>query len=282
MASARPAMSSPVKVVTLPVGEDEAGIRLDRWFRRRYPDLPQTHLNKIVRKAKSVDGKRVEISTRLVGQAVRAPLLMPRAKDSSPTPDPADAETLRDMFLFEDRDASSCSISRSGSRCRAAREPSGISTACSPLADKSSGERPVLVHRLDRDVQGVADRQVAENGGGSRRDFPFARQRRSIGRWSGGSPSRRRAAFRCFSPRARALGKPAAPRAIAPTSNACASRAMAIPKRSTRADPVRHGRQGFAAARLAFDAHARSQAAPISARTHCGAIGHPHRRRPQI
>ena len=98
MASARPAddMSSPVKVVTLPVGEDEAGMRLDRWFRRRYPDLPQTHLNKIVRKGEvRVAGKRAEISTRLeVGQSVRVPplgLAAPAVVKERPA-DPRDAD----------------------------------------------------------------------------------------------------------------------------------------------------------------------------------------------
>ena len=38
------------KVALYDIGEDEAGMRLDRWFRRRFPDLPQSHLNKIVRK----------------------------------------------------------------------------------------------------------------------------------------------------------------------------------------------------------------------------------------
>jgi 23S rRNA pseudouridine955/2504/2580 synthase len=150
-------MSSPVKVVTLPVGEDEAGMRLDRWFRRRYPDLPQTHLNKIVRKGEvRVDGKRVEISTRLeIGQAVRVPpLLMKQAKDRSPTPDPADAQTLRDMFLFEDRDVIVLDkpfglAVQGGSGTK--RHIDGMLAA---LADKN-GERPVLVHRLDRDTSGV-------------------------------------------------------------------------------------------------------------------------------
>ena len=67
-------------------------MRLDRWFRRRYPDLPQTHLNKIVRKGEvRVDGKRVEISTRLeAGQSVRVPPLRPARRRSAgaapPTP----------------------------------------------------------------------------------------------------------------------------------------------------------------------------------------------------
>src|SRR5664279_2225205 len=102
-------MIAPGKAATLAIGEDEAGMRLDRWFRRRYPDLPQTHLNKIVRKGEvRVDGKRVEISTRLeAGQNVRVPPLhrsASPASDTSAPPSAADAETLRAMILFEDRD----------------------------------------------------------------------------------------------------------------------------------------------------------------------------------
>ena len=62
-------------------------MRLDRWFRRRYPALPQSHLNKIVRKGEiRVEGKRVEISTRLeAGQHVRVPpLTLPEAKTTRP------------------------------------------------------------------------------------------------------------------------------------------------------------------------------------------------------
>jgi len=59
-------VSAQGKVANYEIGDDEAGMRLDRWFRRRFPDLPQAHLNKIVRKGEvRVAGKRVEISTRL-------------------------------------------------------------------------------------------------------------------------------------------------------------------------------------------------------------------------
>ena len=70
-------MSAPDKVVTLPIGEDEAGMRLDRWLNRRFPALAQSHLNKIVRKGEvRISGKRAEISTRLeAGQSVRVPPL---------------------------------------------------------------------------------------------------------------------------------------------------------------------------------------------------------------
>jgi 23S rRNA pseudouridine955/2504/2580 synthase len=146
-------------VVTIPIGEDEAGMRLDRWFRRRFPDLPQTHLNKIVRKGEvRVDGKRAEISTRLeFGQSVRVPPLKLPAKSEpgarAPV-NPADAEAIRQMILFEDKDILVLNkpyglAVQGGSGTK--RHVDGMLEA---LADKN-GQRPVLVHRLDRDTSGV-------------------------------------------------------------------------------------------------------------------------------
>ena len=87
------AAAPPDKVAGYEIGEDEAGMRLDRWFRRRFPDLPQSHLNKIVRKGEvRVAGKRAEISTRLeTGQSVRVPPLglAPAAAPRQAAPDPA-------------------------------------------------------------------------------------------------------------------------------------------------------------------------------------------------
>jgi 23S rRNA pseudouridine955/2504/2580 synthase len=152
-------MSAAGKVASIAIGEDETGMRLDRWFRRRYPDLPQTHLNKIVRKGEvRVDGKRVEISTRLeTGQLVRVPPLALPAKptDGQPaSPNPADGEFLRGLILFEDRDV----IVFDKPHGLAVQGGSGtkrhIDGMLAALADKR-GERPVLVHRLDRDTSGV-------------------------------------------------------------------------------------------------------------------------------
>ncbi len=151
-------MSAQGKVANYPIGEDEAGMRLDRWFRRRFPDLPQAHLNKIVRKGEvRVSGKRAEISTRLeAGQRVRVPPLgLPTAPASkAQLPDPRDAEALRAMILFEDRDL----IVLNKPYGLAVQGGSGtkrhIDGMLAALADKR-GERPVLVHRLDRDTAGV-------------------------------------------------------------------------------------------------------------------------------
>src|SRR5574337_1238863 len=84
--------AAPGKALLYEVNADEAGMRLDRWLKRRFPGLPQSHLMKIVRKgAVRVAGKRADIATRLeAGQAVRAPAL------------PLDAEAIRAMTLYED------------------------------------------------------------------------------------------------------------------------------------------------------------------------------------
>jgi 23S rRNA pseudouridine955/2504/2580 synthase len=152
-------VSAPDKVALFDVGEDEAGMRLDRWFHRRFPRLPQSHLNKIVRKGEvRIAGKRAEISTRLeAGQSVRVPPLNlpPEAAPNAPRPaDPQDAAAIRAMTLFEDRD------------CLVLNKPYGLAVQggsgtrrhidgmLAALANKQ-GERPVLVHRLDRDTSGV-------------------------------------------------------------------------------------------------------------------------------
>ncbi len=66
-------------IATITVGRDEAGMRLDRWFKSHYPDLAFGRLQKLVRTGQvRVDGGRVKTSTRLEpGQMVRVPPLTP-------------------------------------------------------------------------------------------------------------------------------------------------------------------------------------------------------------
>ena len=68
-----------MSVETRKVGEDEAGMRLDRWFRAHFPALPFGHLQKLLRTGQvRVDGARVKTHTRLTpGQRVRVPPLKP-------------------------------------------------------------------------------------------------------------------------------------------------------------------------------------------------------------
>ncbi|MFZ9950477.1 MAG: RluA family pseudouridine synthase, partial [Gemmobacter sp.] len=64
-------------VQTLTVAEDDAGQRLDRWLRRRFPHLAQGAIEKLCRTGQlRLDGARAKASDRVAaGQAVRVPPL---------------------------------------------------------------------------------------------------------------------------------------------------------------------------------------------------------------
>jgi len=139
------------------VAPDEADLRLDRWFRRHYPELGHGRLQKLLRTGQvRVDGRRVRGDVRLgPGQTVRVPPLstaVPQASEPR-RPDPADGEYLRRLILLED-DALIVLNKPSGLAVQGgtgtARHVDGMLEAMS-----SNGERPRLVHRLDRDTSGV-------------------------------------------------------------------------------------------------------------------------------
>ena len=147
-----------MSVETLQVTEDEDGMRLDRWFKRRVPNLSLSHLNKIVRTGQvRVDGARVKTATRLApGQRIRVPPLNLEAppSGSAPTVSEQDARDLRDMILHEDRD------------CLVLNKPFGLAVqggsgtkhhidGMLAALPNERGDRPSLVHRLDRDTSGV-------------------------------------------------------------------------------------------------------------------------------
>ena len=136
---------------------DEAGLRLDRWFRRHYPALTHVALQKMCRTGQvRVDGRRADGATRLEpGQTVRVPP-MPAAppKPAVPAPKPEVVRELEDMVLYRDDEVI------------VLNKPSGLPTQGGPgisrhldgMLDGLRGEnehRPRLVHRLDRDTSGA-------------------------------------------------------------------------------------------------------------------------------
>ncbi len=141
------------------VAGDEAEIRLDRWFRRHFPELPNGRLQKLLRSGQiRLDGKRTEANVRLrPGQTIRVPPLQAAAAattETAPTAiDPRDRTALRAMILHEDeallvlnKPAGLAVQGGSGTK----RHVDGMLAA---LAE--GGERPRLVHRLDRDTSGL-------------------------------------------------------------------------------------------------------------------------------
>lgn len=145
-------------VQTIAVAEGEAGARLDRWFKRRFPHVPQSRLQKLLRTGQiRVDGARAKADTRLeTGQEVRVPPL-PEA-DAPARLGPLrggdqDAAFLRGLVLYEDEDVvvldKPAGLAVQGGT-KTARHLDGMLDGLAV-----DGERPRLVHRLDRDTSGV-------------------------------------------------------------------------------------------------------------------------------
>ncbi|HLL27917.1 MAG TPA: RluA family pseudouridine synthase [Xanthobacteraceae bacterium] len=154
-------------VETKQVGEDEAGMRLDRWFRAHYPALAFGHLQKLLRTGQvRVDGARVKTNTRLApGQRVRVP---PLSKNSggpqAGLPGEAtkdrerkkggDAEFLKSITLYEDQEV----LVLNKPMGLAVQGGSGTVRHVDGMLNAlrgRDGQRPRLVHRLDKDTSGV-------------------------------------------------------------------------------------------------------------------------------
>jgi 23S rRNA pseudouridine955/2504/2580 synthase len=96
------------EVRTLYVDNGEDGVRLDRWFKRRWPHLNHIQLNKLFRSGQvRVDGSRVKADTKLTaGSQVRVPPL-----PDAPDPDakaqavgPRDIAYAKSLVLYEDEE----------------------------------------------------------------------------------------------------------------------------------------------------------------------------------
>jgi 23S rRNA pseudouridine955/2504/2580 synthase len=148
--------------ITTPVTQDEAGLRLDRWFKRHYPALGHGPLEKLLRTGQvRIDGKRASAGDRLeAGQAIRIPPQLqgqtgqqPQAPRSS-TISEADREFMERMVIHED--ASVFVLNKPSGI--ATQGGSGISRHIDGLLEALQGkkrQKPRLVHRLDRDTSGV-------------------------------------------------------------------------------------------------------------------------------
>src|SRR6266436_1820983 len=92
------------------VEPDDAGARLDRWFKRHFPSLSHGHLEKLLRTGQvRVDGKRAKAGDRLeAGQAIRIPPQVQMQTATAPKPpravsvSDADKTLIRDMVIHED------------------------------------------------------------------------------------------------------------------------------------------------------------------------------------
>ena len=149
---------SGVQTITVPA--DDGDQRLDRWLKRRFPQVTQGMVEKFCRKGElRLDGKRCKASDRIApGQAVRIPPL-PEAEAPKPVAAlairTADADMIRDCVLWKDEHIIALNkppgLPSQGGSGQGDRHVDGLTEALK----FGYKERPVLVHRLDKDTSGV-------------------------------------------------------------------------------------------------------------------------------
>ena len=149
---------SGVKLLT--VSEDEGEQRLDRWFKRRFPQITQGAVETMCRTGQvRVDGARAKAADRIVpGQTVRVPPLPDAEAPSRPKEggvSASDTKMIQDCVIFKDE------------HMIVLNKPPGLpSQGGSGLGDRHVDgltealkfgykDRPKLVHRLDKDTSGL-------------------------------------------------------------------------------------------------------------------------------
>ncbi len=155
-----PAVPLPSAVQTVPVTPDENGMRVDRFLEHRFPGLSFSHIQRVIRKGElRVNGKRVEPKDRLeAGQSVRIPpLKLDPAKPVSPRTAEQDETRafLKSITLHEDDDVlvfnKPMGLAVQGGSGTTRHLDGMLEVLRQPGID---GQRPRLVHRLDKDTAG--------------------------------------------------------------------------------------------------------------------------------
>jgi 23S rRNA pseudouridine955/2504/2580 synthase len=153
-------MSASPKVQMRAVAEDEAGLRLDRWFQRHFPDLGHGALQKLLRTGQvRIDGKRAEGKDRVEpGQAIRLPPGVTAAPPPKPREIPTvpdrDAREIRSLVIYKDDHV----IVLNKPPGLAVQGGTGTERHVDGMLDAlrfGYEERPRLVHRLDKDTSGL-------------------------------------------------------------------------------------------------------------------------------
>ena len=146
------------RVETITIGRDEEGMRLDRWFRVHYPAVAHGALQKLLRTGQiRVDGGRAKANARLAaGQRVRVP---PLKFDAAP-------QKVRPKLTAQDRSFIQGLVIHKDKDILALNKPPGLAVQGGTRTQRhldalldglmfDAGERPRLVHRLDKDTSGV-------------------------------------------------------------------------------------------------------------------------------
>lgn len=151
-------------VQTIRITGDEGDQRLDRWLKKRFPQLTQGAIEKMCRTGQlRVDGGRVKANTRIeIGQEVRVPPLPETSAEDRAAPrtrsnkvKQSDAEMIQQAVIWRDEHIIALNkppgLPSQGGSGQGDRHVDGLTEALM----FGYKDRPKLVHRLDKDTSGV-------------------------------------------------------------------------------------------------------------------------------
>lgn len=146
-------------VDVIEVAPEEAGMRLDRWFRARYPQVKHGQLEKLLRTGQvRVDGGRAKANVRLEeGQSVRVP---PMGAEGAAAKKRQTAITRDDIRFIQSL------VLHMDDHVLVLNKPPGLAVQGGTKTQRhidglldglqyKARERPRLVHRLDKDTSGI-------------------------------------------------------------------------------------------------------------------------------
>jgi 23S rRNA pseudouridine955/2504/2580 synthase len=147
---------------TFQVNDDDDGIRLDRWFKRNAPDISFNMVSRWSRTGQlKLDGKRATPGDRIeAGQTIQFPpadAMPARAPRQGPKREPLTPEEedlVREMVIHEDRNAFVLNKPPGLATQGGTKTHHHLDRLLDGLAD-DAGNRPKLVHRLDKDTSGA-------------------------------------------------------------------------------------------------------------------------------
>lgn len=151
------------KVEAIRVSDSETDMRLDRWFRLHFPDVGYTYLQKLLRSGQvRVNSKRAQANDRLTaGEEIRVPAVIrepkkPKLDGRAPLGvSKGDRDAIEKMILYEDDYVLVLNKPFGLAVQGGTSTKKHIDGMLEGMADRFGGERPRLVHRLDRDTTGV-------------------------------------------------------------------------------------------------------------------------------
>ncbi|HET9356251.1 MAG TPA: RluA family pseudouridine synthase [Sphingomicrobium sp.] len=156
-------MAPPSDHRSFTIAEDDDQIRLDRWFKRHMPDVSFNQVSRWARTGQlRLDGKRAAPGDRIAaGQVLLVPPLeaalvqSDRPKKVRPNPLTAEEEAfVRSLVIAEGRDWLALDKPPGLATQGGTKTSNHLDRLLDGLAD-DDGNRPKLVHRLDKDTSGV-------------------------------------------------------------------------------------------------------------------------------